>query len=184
MLLETERLVLRRFTEADLDSLIELNSDPDVMRFLTGGKPTPPERIEKEILPAILREYGRNPRHARWAAEEKATGEFIGWFGLRQRAGRRLGEVALGFRLRKSAWGRGYATEGAIALIDLCFRELGVDRVFAHTMAVNTASRRVMEKAGMRLARTFHLEWDDPIDGSELGEVEYEVRKTDWEWRN
>jgi RimJ/RimL family protein N-acetyltransferase len=47
-------------------------------------------------------------------------------------------------------------------------------------MAVNTASRRVMEKAGLRYARTFHLEFDDPIDGTELGEVEYELRREDW----
>jgi RimJ/RimL family protein N-acetyltransferase len=181
--LETERLLLRRFTEADLDDLVALDSDPEVMRFLTGGAPTPREKIRDEVLPRILRDYRRSPRQGRWAAEEKSSGEFLGWFGLRQRPETKRGEMALGYRLRKSAWGKGYATEGLIALIDLCFTKLDIQRVFAETMAVNVASRRVMEKAGMRLARTFHPTWDDPIDGSELGEVEYELLKADWERR-
>jgi RimJ/RimL family protein N-acetyltransferase len=107
VLLESKRLVLRRFAEADLDNLVELDSDPDVMRFLTGGKPTPRETIQSEILPRILREYRHGAPHGRWAADEKSSGEFLGWFGLRQQPGTRADEVALGFRLRKSAWGKG-----------------------------------------------------------------------------
>jgi hypothetical protein len=63
------------------------------------------------------------------------------------------------------------------------FTDLGVDRVYGHTATVNTASRRVMEKAGLTLVRTFRYEGPDPIQGSEHGEVEYALAKTGWEAR-
>ena len=162
--LETERLVLRRFTEADVDNLFDLDRDPDVMRFLNGGKPTPREVIQNEILPRFLRYYERFAGYGYWAAIEKSTGDFLGWFHFRPAEGSSPDEVEIGYRLRKSAWGKGYATEGARALIRKGFAELGVQRVIAETMAVNIASRRVMEKAGLRLARTFHQAWPDPIE--------------------
>jgi RimJ/RimL family protein N-acetyltransferase len=65
--------------------------------------------------------------------------------------------------------------------VDLAFRELGARRVYAETMAVNVASRRVMEKAGLKYARTFHMEFEDPVPGTEYGEVEYELFRDDWE---
>jgi RimJ/RimL family protein N-acetyltransferase len=77
--------------------------------------------------------------------------------------------------------GKGYATEGSVALIRKAFEELGVQRVAAFAMAVNAASRRVMEKAGLKHVRTFHESWSDPIPGMEHGEVEYELRKEDWD---
>jgi RimJ/RimL family protein N-acetyltransferase len=179
--LETERLVLRRFTEADVDNLFDLDSDPEVMRFLTGGKPTPREVIRNESLPRILHYYERFAGFGFWAAIEKSTGEFLGWFEFRPPEGGGPDEVELGFRLRRSAWGKGYATEGSRALIRKGFTELGVRRVVAQTMAVNTASRRVMEKAGLTLVRTFHQEWPEPIEGAEQGEVEYALTKAAWE---
>lgn len=181
VVLETQRLVLRRFTEADVDSLVELDGDPRVMRYLTGGKPTPRERVQREILPAILSDYARVAGCGTWAAIEKATGQFIGWFELRTAGHDDVNDQAeLGYRLRVSAWGQGYATEGACALINMAFTKVGLRRVYAETMAVNTASRRVMEKAGLRFVRTFHPDWKDPIEGAEQGEVEYELLRADW----
>jgi RimJ/RimL family protein N-acetyltransferase len=179
--LETERLVLRRFTEADVDNLFELDSDPDVMRFLTGGRPTPRDVIRNDTLPRFLRYYERFEGFGFWAAIEKSTGEFLGWFEFRPPEGGAPEEVELGYRLRRSAWGKGYATEGSRALIRKGFTELGVRRVLASTMAVNVASRRVMEKAGLTLARTFHRSWPDPVEGAEHGEVEYALTNADWE---
>jgi RimJ/RimL family protein N-acetyltransferase len=147
--LETQRLVLRRFTEADADNLVNLDADPDVMRFVTGGVPTSRDQIENEFLPAFLGYYQRYEGFGFWAAVEKATGEFLGWFHFRPGPDAVPGEVDLGYRLRKAAWGKGYATEGSRALIARGFTEFGVQRVVAQTMAVNTASRRVMEKAGI-----------------------------------
>jgi RimJ/RimL family protein N-acetyltransferase len=179
--LETERLVLRRFTKADADQLFELDGDPEVMRFLTGGEPTPRDVIENETLPSFLCYHERFEGFGFWAATEKPTGEFLGWFEFRPIEGGGPEEVELGYRLRRSAWGKGYATEGSRALIRKGFTELGVRRVVAQTMAVNTASRRVMEKAGLTHARTLREEWPDPIEGAEHGEVEYELTKAAWE---
>lgn len=181
--LETERLILRRFAEGDVDNLFDLDGDPEVMRFLTGGEPTPRHVIEDETLPRILRHYGRFAGFGYWAAIEKSTGEFLGWFHFRPPEGGGSGEVELGYRLRESAWGKGYATEGSRALIHKGFTELGARRVVARTMAVNVASRRVMEKAGLTHVRTFHEEWTNPIEGTEHGDVEYALGKDDWKRR-
>jgi RimJ/RimL family protein N-acetyltransferase len=179
--LETDRLLLRRFTEADVDNLVELDSDPEVMRFINGGRPTSREEVRNDILPAFLAYYQRFAGYGFWAAVEKSTGEFLGWFHFRPPPGAGVDDVELGYRLRRSAWGKGYATEGSRALIRKGFTELGVQRVFAQTMAVNLASRRVMQKAGLRLVRSFHQPWPDHIDGEQHGDVEYALRKADWE---
>jgi RimJ/RimL family protein N-acetyltransferase len=105
--LETDRLVLRRFTEDDVDNLVELDSDPDVMHFITGGRPTPRREIESDVLPTFLDYYGRFAGYGFWAAIEKPTGRFVGWFHFRPARGAPPGEVELGYRLRKPAWGKG-----------------------------------------------------------------------------
>lgn len=179
--LETERLVLRRFTEDDTANLVELDSDPEVMRFITGGRATPPEEIEREVLPAFLGHYARYPGYGFWAAIEKSSGLFVGWFHLRPAEESPPGEVELGYRLRRSSWGKGYATEGSRALVDKGFAELGVERVFASTMVVHVASRRVLEKAGLRFVRVFHQPWPDHIEGEEEGDVEYALVRSEWE---
>jgi RimJ/RimL family protein N-acetyltransferase len=181
--LTTERLVLRRFTEADVDELFDLDGDPEVMRFLTGGKPTPREVIENKTLRRFLLYHKHSERFGFWAAIERSRGAFVGWFAFHPPEGGGSDEVELGYRLAKSSWGKGYATEGSRALIRKGFTEFGVRRVFAQTMAVNTASRRVMEKAGLVYVRTFHEDWPEPIEGAEHGEVEYALTKAEWEQR-
>ena len=74
VILETPRLILRQFTENDVDNLFELNSDPEVMRYLTAGKQTPREVIRDEIIPFHLGVYKRLDRLGTWAAESAATG--------------------------------------------------------------------------------------------------------------
>lgn len=177
--LKTDRLVLRRFTAAGVEHLTLLDRDPEVMRYLT-GKSTPREMVEQQVLPRILEYYASPSGLGYWAAEEKATGEFLGWFEFRPVAGGNPSTVELGYRLRRSAWGKGYATEGSRALLRKGFTELAVQRVMATTMAVNTASRRVMEKVGLRLVRLFHQSWPDPLPGSEEGEVEYALTREEW----
>jgi RimJ/RimL family protein N-acetyltransferase len=179
--LETERLVLRQFTLADVDNLVGLDSDPRVMRFVTGGRATPRDEIVTDFLPAFLSYYERFAGYGFWAAVEKSTGDFLGWFHFRPRDGGADGDVELGYRLRRSAWGQGYATEGSRALIRKGFTELGVQRVVAETMAVHGASRRVMEKAGLSLARSFRQPWPYPMEGDEHGDVEYSLTRADWE---
>jgi RimJ/RimL family protein N-acetyltransferase len=178
---ETDRLVLRRFTANDVEILVELDSDPEVTHFVTGGVPTAREEVETDILPAFLRYYDRYDGYGFWAAIDKDTGEFIGWFHLRPAPGHPEDEPELGYRLRRSAWGNGYAAEGSRALVDAAFRQYGAARVVAETMAVHTASRRVMEKCGMSLRREFHQDWPFPIPGDEHGDVEYAIDRADWE---
>jgi RimJ/RimL family protein N-acetyltransferase len=181
--LETERLLLRRFTMADVDNLVELDRDPEVMRFVPDAVGTPRDEVENEVLPAFLSYYDRYAGYGFWAAIEKSTGHFLGWFHFRPPDAGRPDEVELGYRLRRSAWGKGYATEGSCALIRKGFTELGVQRVVAEAMTVNIASRRVMEKAGLTLVRAFPLDWPAPVDGDEQGGVEYARTKVDWEQR-
>jgi RimJ/RimL family protein N-acetyltransferase len=179
--LETERLVLRRFTDNDVDNLVELDSDPDVMRLINGGRPTSRDEIESDVLPMFLEYYERFTGYGFWAAVEKSTGQFVGWFHFRPTKGMPSDEIELGYRLRKSAWGKGYATEGSRALIQKGFADLGVRRVFASTMVVNVGSRRVMEKAGLKFVRAFHQPWPDRIEGEEQGDVEYALLRSEWE---
>ena len=179
--LETERLVLRRFTEDDVDNLVELDSDPAVMHFINGGRPTSRDEIESEVLPAFLGYYERFAGYGFWAAIERSSERFVGWFHFRPPDAARPDDVELGYRLRRSAWGKGYATEGSRALIEKGFAELGVQRVFASTMVVNVASRRVMEKAGLRFVKMFHQPWPDYIEGEEHGDVEYALLRSEWE---
>jgi RimJ/RimL family protein N-acetyltransferase len=183
IILETPRLALRQFTEDDVDNLFHLNSDPEVMRYLTGGRPTPREEIRDQIIPFHLAVYDRLDRLGTWAAESAATGEFLGWFHFRPGHGTDITSIDLGYRLRRSVWNKGYATEGSRALIDMGFTDLGVERVFAHTMTVNIASRRVLEKCGLALVRTTPYEGADVIEGAGHGEVEYALTKPEWETR-
>lgn len=104
----------------------------------------------------------------------------MGWFHLRPAPGAPDDEPESGYRLRRGVWGRGLATEGARALIDVAFSRLGARRVVAETMAVNLASRRVMENAGMQLVREFHQEWPYRIEGDEFGDVEYAITREQW----
>jgi RimJ/RimL family protein N-acetyltransferase len=177
--LETDRLVLRQFTRNDPDLLVELDSDPEVMRYTTGGRPTPRIRVETGVLPAMIRDYSRYPGFGAFAAHTKADAEFIGWVMLVPRLDSPPDEAELGYRLRKPAWGNGYATEGSRALIRYGFVERKLRRIFAETMAVNTRSRRVMEKLGLRHELTFVPPYA-PIEGSEHGEVRYVLDRDEW----
>lgn len=193
ILLKTTRLILRRFTDADLDNLFELDNDPEVMRYINGGTPTPRDIIERDILPGFINRVQRRPEFGFWAAVDKGSDSFQGWFSIRP-TNDAADEVALGYRLRRAAWGQGYATEGVQALIHKAFTDLGVRRIVATTYEKNLASRRVMEKAGMTLARRFRIAPEDIVqsdtyhavsfeiwDGDDL---EYALEKSRWEREN
>jgi RimJ/RimL family protein N-acetyltransferase len=175
--LETGRLRLRRFTPGDVDQLCDLDADPEVMRYVNGGQPTPRDEIRDDILPFLLACYQRFGGLGYWAAETRAGGEFLGWFQFRPVPG---AGVELGYRLRRAAWHAGYATEGSRALVRKGFAELGLDRVFASTMAANIASRRVMEKCGLVYVRTFPTDRVPAPDGSPQDAVEYALTRQQW----
>jgi len=179
--LETDRLLLRRFTPDDVDLLHELDSDPEVLRYVTGGPPTPRDTIRDDILPAFLGYYARSDGYGFWAALERSSGAFLGWFHFRPAPGSPPDEPELGYRLRRAAWGHGYGTEVSRALIDHGFGALGVRRVVASAAAENIASRRVMEKAGLTLVRAYRITFPDLFAGVEQEDVEYALTRADWE---
>jgi len=181
ILLETQRLRLRQFTPDDVDRLVELDSDPEVMRYITFGAPTPREVYTEVILPRWIAIYRDTPLLGYWAAEERDSGEFHGFFHLRPD---RIdaGEQELGYRLRRDSWGRGYASEGASALIDHGFLRVGVDKVSARALAGNHGSRKVMEKCGLRFERDFEYT-DDVTAGrapAERAAVKYSITRLQW----
>ncbi|MEZ0446639.1 GNAT family N-acetyltransferase [Cellulomonas sp. ICMP 17802] len=183
--LATDRLTLRPFTADDADLLIELDSDPAVMRYLSGGEPTAPELVRERDLPSILAGYDRwDGDFGLFAAHEKDDDAFVGWFCLRPERGGPRDEVELGYRLRQDAWGKGYATEGSRALVDKAFSELDVRVVWGATMALNLASQNVMEKVGMTVAESLDTPEDMlMVEGSELGGFRYEITKEKWAQR-
>jgi RimJ/RimL family protein N-acetyltransferase len=158
VVLGTERLVLRRFTEADAEALLLLESDPEVLRYV-GRKPLPDvESYRRHIRSRFLLYDGKPGCHGAWAVLERASGEVIGGCSLRPALDAPHaaamaygpGEVELGYGLRRSSWGQGYATELARALVRRAFNGPDADRVVASVCAANTASIRVLEKAGLR----------------------------------
>ncbi len=178
--LHTARLALEPVTDEHLPVMVELNSDPEVMAFILGRAATPEEtyaewRRRLDHQSDVARGLGY------WAGFEDGT--FVGWWSASTFEGRpELSGV--GYRLRRDAWGRGLATEGARRMVEQAFADPRVERVVASTMAVNLGSRAVLEKAGFRHTDTWHQEWDEPIPGAEQGEVGYELsradRRTSW----
>jgi len=142
ILLETRWMYFRRFKDTDAPLLFDLDSDPEVMRFITKGRPTPLEKIQNVIIPKFLNYYHQSPPQGFWAAHLSENGDFIGWFHLRPST-LPVPETELGYRLKRNIWGHGLATEGACALLEKAFCEWGYEKVCAHTMADNLASRRV-----------------------------------------
>jgi RimJ/RimL family protein N-acetyltransferase len=161
--LTSARLVLRPLQPDDLDLLVVLDRDPGVKQYIDGGQPV----VRADVEAAALAALGH-----RWMAFDRQDDAFVGWFGARPTG---PDERELGYRLRRAAWGRGLATEGARVIIETAFSLLGSRRVWAQTMAVNTRSRAVLERCGFRFVRTFHVDWADPLPGAEHGEVEYEL---------
>ena len=175
--LETERVLLRRFTPEDADNLFALDSDPDVMRYLTGGVPRSYAETKEETLPRHISYYEKYTDFGVWAAIEKATGAFIGWFHFRPDARNPDEDIELGYRLMRAAWGKGYATEVSRALLRRGFEELGVKRVTARAMKANRASWHVMEKLGMN----FEMEYtEEKFPVADKTAVRYELSREDY----
>lgn len=144
--LVTERLSLRRLTRDDLDLLDRLNSDPQVMRYL--GGPMDRARSEAMLNDRILAYYVRHPGLGIWATLERTSGSCIGIHVLNHIQGESF--IQVGFVLFPQYWGRGYATEMAIALLRYGYTELGLPLIVAITDLPNTESQRVLVKAGLR----------------------------------
>jgi RimJ/RimL family protein N-acetyltransferase len=153
----TERLLLRDITEADAELLFDLDADPEVMRYL-GPRPAADVAAYRERTRAVYVPLQAHPWHGVWVVLERASGEFLGWAFVRPATGsrhaRELGwerpdEVEVGYRYRRSAWGRGVATEAATALVQLALADRATTAVVACALASNAASLRVLAKLGL-----------------------------------
>jgi RimJ/RimL family protein N-acetyltransferase len=174
--LRTARLDLRPLADEHLPYEIELDSDPEVLRYLFSRARTPQEveRRHRDRLAEAVRGLGL------WAGF--APPGFVGLWMLTPAPA--LDQAELGYRLLRRHWRQGYAREGALELLRYGFEELGLARIFAQTMAVNVPSRATMASVGMTFARGFVEEFDDPLPGSEHGEVEYEILRAAWPGRH
>jgi [ribosomal protein S5]-alanine N-acetyltransferase len=140
----TERLLLRPWCEADAGELQRLFSDPAVR----GERNLPPDRVAR-LAEGSLRQWRANG-FGPWAALDKATGEWIGRIGLDELEDwPDIDRVEVGFELHRAWWGRGLATEGALAALRFGFEQIGLHRIISVTAAMHAAARRVMEKAGL-----------------------------------
>lgn len=171
--LHTLNLILRPCCPLDAPDFLALERDAEVMRFLNGG-PVDHDSVDPDSA-TFLMPRGHEP-HV-WTALRRVDGVFVGWFGLFPEGG---GLAELGYRLRRDHWGRGLASEGAMALIDWGFGHAGHDRIIACTMTVNQGSRRVMEKTGMTHERTEFPATPVPVAGAEKGEVWYGLSRDRW----
>lgn len=147
--LETERLSLRQLHESDFEAFAAMNADPEGMRHIGEGKPLDREPAWRKLAQLIghwrLRGYGL------WAAEENATGAFVGTIGLWFPEG--WPGLEVGWHLARAHWGKGFATEGAIAARDHAFGDLKLDKLISLIRPDNTRSIAVAERLGETLDR-------------------------------
>ena len=143
--LTTERLMLRKFTEADLDWLCELYADEDVTRYLGGTRTR--EQTEAQLKTRFLDYYDANPGLGIWMTVERSTGVRAGFHLLNNIQGETL--IQVGFVLSKAAWGKGFGTEMALALLRYGFVDLRLPRIVAIASLGNRASQHVLEKIGL-----------------------------------
>jgi RimJ/RimL family protein N-acetyltransferase len=169
-ILETARLRLRPITLTDEEDLFRLFSDPEVYRWI--GGPRPREASVAAVQAAMA--HWRQKGHGIWVLAERATGRFVGRCGLRRLDD--IGETELLYTLNKEFWGKGLATEASVAALDFAFGPAGLRRVVALALPENRASRRVMEKVGMRLAKTVPFR-DSPAVWYAIGREEHLARK-------
>lgn len=156
-IVDTERLRLRQFRDDDLDTYAALCADPVVMEWLHG----PGTREEAATQLASFRDHWTEHRFGLWCATVPPDDVCLGFIGLAvpSFAPDLLPAVEVGWRLAHCAWGKGYATEGARACVEVAFGALALDHLVSITVVENRRSRNVMEKLGMSLERrTVHAE--------------------------
>lgn len=178
----TARIELEPMTARHLPALVDLDADPQVLRYILGRA-----RTEREVhdfwRPICDDTDADGVGLGWWVGLRRDTREFLGWWDLSpsRPVPTSPSRAEMGWRLSRSHWGHGYATEGAARLLAYGFDEVGLETVWAETMAVNERSRRVMTKLGMRHVRTEVRDWEHPLPGAEHGEVVYEIARAPWE---
>lgn len=175
---DTNRITFRSVTAHDAHRLYQLDRAPGVMRFLARE----PESIDQVIdatIPDQIQIALQLPGYGMYLMFLRDSDTFIGRMSLRPNSPH-PGDSELGYRLLPEFWGSGYASEAAAEFTRFAFDDLDTDRVVATIMAVNQRSRAVMQRIGLVHVRTFHPEFDDPLPGTDEGEVEYALTRNEW----
>ncbi|MFC3502893.1 GNAT family N-acetyltransferase [Micromonospora krabiensis] len=197
-ILRTDRLLLVPLADRHLELEVQLDSDPEVLRYLFGRARSRDEvaasHRQRMALARTVDGLGYWMAFGSDGAASGSTpparedeGEFVGLMMLPPAHGPDQPDdptvAELGYRLARRHWRKGLASEASRALLRHAFDTVGQSRVIAQTMAVNAGSRGVMAAIGMRYVRTFFPRWDDPLPDAESGEVEYEMTRDMWEAR-
>ena len=182
--LQTERLTLSPLSDEHLEHEVVLDADAEVLRYLSSQ---PRTREEVERAHGFRLEQSREVDGLGvWAGFLRAEPDrFVGIWMLQPPHGpsqpKVPGEADIGYRLLREFWRQGLAKEGSRELMRYGFEVIGLQRIFAQTMAVNTPSRATMASLGMTFVRSFHEDHDEPIPGSDEGEVEYDMTRAAWD---
>ncbi|MCO4292968.1 GNAT family N-acetyltransferase [Solitalea sp. MAHUQ-68] len=172
--IQTPRLVLRPILPEDESALFELDSNPEVHRYL-GNKPVKAIDEIQEVIKMIHQQYKENGI-GRWAVIEKESGNFMGWAGLKlvkEPVNNQINYYDLGYRFIPDYWNKGYATEAALAWVDYAFEQLNLDELIGVADVDNLGSRKVLEKVGLKHVETFDYH------GAE--QVWLKITRQDWE---
>ncbi len=155
----TERFILREFLESDAHAFFEMDSDPEVHKYLGGNTVTSIEETEK-MMDNVRQQYVDNGI-GRWTIEDKASGEVLGWSGLKYETGLKkdLAYYDLGYRLLKKHWRKGVATETAVASLDYGFKVMELPEICAAADTRNIGSNKILRKIGMEYIEDFY--WED-----------------------
>jgi ribosomal-protein-alanine N-acetyltransferase len=159
IILETERLIHREILPEDISGMFEMDSDYEVHRYV-GGKPATSREESKDMIVSIRKQYVENGV-ARWALVEKSSNDFVGWSGLKlmtETINNHTNFYDIGYRLMRRHWGKGYATESAIAVRDYAFKIMKLKEIIAMTDPDNHSSKKVLEKTGLKYIEVFNYD--------------------------
>lgn len=171
---ETERIILREIVVEDAEAMFEMDSDPDVHKYLGKSPITTLEEAIKSI--EFIREQYKEYGIGRWALVEKKTDRFIGWSGLKFRPDEVNGYkdyIEVGYRLAKRFWGKGYATESAIQSVNYGFEEMNLKSIYAMANIKNKGSINALTKTGLKITGEVEL--------MEIPCYWFEITRREWE---
>lgn len=179
-MVETERLILRELLPTDAEGMFELDSDKEVHKYL-GENPIQTIEQASDVIAVVRKQYEENGI-GRWAVIEKASGNFVGWSGLkyiREYENNRINFYDVGYRLIPKYWGKGYATESARAAIAYGFKRFQMNEIIGSANVENVRSRRVLEKCGLKYVEQFM--WKDILcDWLKITMEEWELQNTNF----
>lgn len=174
--LETNRLILRELRETDINGIFELDSTPEVHKYL-GNRTISTKDEALKIIKFIQKQYDELGI-GRLACIEKETGNFIGWSGLKLNTGEKeqlnghKNFIDIGYRFIPKYWQKGYGYESATACLDFGFNQMNYEKIYGCALANNIGSNKILKKIGLKFCNEFKFE-------NELA-YWYELKKTDY----